>query len=108
MANDPYAQIDAELFGGAAPRKAPVGRAPAAPMRPPAKSRLVRSGSGAADSFGSFLVGAVDTVTFGYMDEAGAWLDTNVPTWMGGNGRSYEENVEIGRASCRERVCQYV
>jgi hypothetical protein len=47
------------------------------------------------DGAGAFLIGAADTVTFGFLDEAGAFLDTYVP---GGRGGSYDDNLQRNRA----------
>jgi hypothetical protein len=50
------------------------------------------------DGFGAFAIGAADTVTFGFLDEAGAFVDTNMPEWLGGNGLSYKENLRRNRS----------
>lgn len=49
----------------------------------------------------AFAYGAADTITFGFLDEAGAWVDSTLPTWLGGSGESYDEALERNRAILR-------
>ncbi|MGN6357621.1 MAG: hypothetical protein ACTHLU_09105 [Novosphingobium sp.] len=48
-------------------------------------------------------MGLGDTVTFGFLDEAGAWADTHVPAWLGNEraGFSHAENLRRNRAILR-------
>lgn len=50
------------------------------------------------DGFGAFALGAADTITFGFLDEAGAAVDTYLPTFLGGRGGTYLENLQRNRA----------
>jgi hypothetical protein len=50
------------------------------------------------DSFGAFALGAADTITFGFLDEAGAAVDTYLPVILGGRGGTYEDNLRRNRA----------
>lgn len=49
------------------------------------------------DAFGAGVLGAADTITFGYLDEAGSFLDSHLPTWLGGTGETYEQALRRNR-----------
>lgn len=56
------------------------------------------------DGYGAFALGAADTITLGFLDEAGAGLDTYLPVLLGGRGGTFEDNLRrnrgiLGRAS---------
>src|SRR3546814_19030360 len=77
--------------------------------------RLDRRDQGSSSSTGVSTVSPLSTVTSTYMGPVYAWLAIRV---YSRGGTSVISNVpsspvtasygEIGRASCRERVCQYV
>ncbi|MEL6704320.1 MAG: hypothetical protein AAFP15_08550 [Bacteroidota bacterium] len=48
-------------------------------------------------AIGAFAHGAGDTITFGFLDEIGAWIDTTLPEWAGGRPGTYEEALRRNR-----------
>lgn len=48
-------------------------------------------------TLGASIAGVADTLTFGYLDEAGAFIDSSIPEWLGGNGLSYDDNLRRNR-----------
>lgn len=85
--------------GTSAPATATTA-APAERVKAPRASRLEPDihNVDTDDGFAAFAHGAADTITFGFLDEAGAWVDSSLPVWAGGNGKSYQENLKRNRA----------
>lgn len=93
-----------------------VGAAPVATSASPAPARGVRESRTAvmpamttrqqqenpllaiSEQFGAGFLGVADTVSFSFLDEASALVESAAPTWMGGSGRSYAENLRRNRA----------
>jgi hypothetical protein len=46
---------------------------------------------------GAFFAGGFDTVTFGYLDELGAFVDSSLPEWLGGSGLNYDDSLRRNR-----------
>lgn len=87
-------------FGGpSAPVKTSAHDLPDRPAANTFARRKELAGAGRIDSgVGAFAHGAADTLTFGFLDEAGAWVDSTLPTWAGGTGESYEDALRKNRA----------
>lgn len=82
---DEYRKLDTQR--GSAPQQRPTTRRQV-PVKE-TRGNYVRYGNGS--HLEAALYGAADTITFGYLDEAGAWVDSKI------YGVSYEEQLRENR-----------
>ncbi|HWJ68864.1 MAG TPA: hypothetical protein VNS79_02285 [Sphingobium sp.] len=83
----------------AAPEHSPYVRGGVSHERVKTLARAEASKVGRA---GAFIYGVEDTITFGFLDELSARANSSLPTWAGGNGKSYEENLQLNREFLKE------